>query len=158
MTTSTCSTCSAALSRHSRRSLLIRGAPTVPGVNVAATIAVVLLAVVSVFQILLALGAPLGHAAWGGRHRGILPGPLRIASGVAGLVVYPLIGMFVLSSAGLIRADWMPGTGKAGMWVLAGFFTLGGLANFASRSKVERYWGPVSLAIAACCAVIATKL
>ena len=126
--------------------------------NVAATLAVVLLAVVSVFQVLLALGAPLGHAAWGGRYTGTLPGPLRIVSGVVGLVVYPLIGLFVLSSASLIRADWMPATGKGGMWVLAGFFTLGGLANFVSRSKVERYWGPVSLAIAACCAVIATRL
>jgi hypothetical protein len=126
--------------------------------NAAAITAVVLLAVVSLFQILLALGAPLGHAAWGGRHRGILPASLRIASGVVGLIVYPLIGLFVLSSASLISADWMPGTGKAGMWVLAGFFTLGGLANLVSRSKLERFWGPVSLAIAASCAVIATKL
>jgi hypothetical protein len=126
--------------------------------NLAAIVAVVLLAVISVFQIALALGAPLGYASWGGRHGGVLPTRLRIASGVAGVVIYPLIGLFVLASAGLINTDWMPGTGKAGMWVLAGLFTLGALANFASRSKVERYWGPVSLVIAICCGITATRI
>jgi hypothetical protein len=44
------------------------------------------------------------------------------------------------------------------MWVLAGFFALGALANFASRSKRERLWGPVSLAIAVCCGLIAAAI
>jgi hypothetical protein len=68
--------------------------------NLAAMLAVVLLAAVGVFQIALALGAPLGYAAWGGRHGGVLPGGWRVASGVVGVVVYPLIGIFVLASAG----------------------------------------------------------
>jgi len=129
-----------------------------PRMNLAGIFAVVLLAVVGVFQIALALGAPLGHAAWGGRHDGVLPTRLRIGSGVAGVVIYPLIGFFVLASASLITADWMPGTGKAGMWFLSGLFTLGAVANLASRSKLERYWGPVSLVIAACCGIIATRI
>jgi hypothetical protein len=131
---------------------------TVHPMNLAALLAVVLLAVVGVFQIALALGVPLGYAAWGGRHGGVLPVGLRIASGVAGVVIYPLISLFVLASAGLINADWMPATGKAGMWVLAGLFTLGALANFASRSKRERYCGPVSLVIAICCGITATRI
>ena len=126
--------------------------------NLAAIFAVVLLAVVGVFQIALALGAPLGYAAWGGRHASVLPGRLRVASGVAGVVVYPVIGLFVLASAGLIGADWLPGTGRIGMWILAAFFTLGALANFVSRSTKERYWGPVSLVIAVCCGVIAATI
>jgi hypothetical protein len=126
--------------------------------NLAAIVAVVFLGVVGVFQVGLALGVPLGHAAWGGRHNGVLPRNLRVASGVAGVVIYPLIGLFVLASAGLIQAGWMPGTGKAGMWALTGLFSVGALANFASRSKTERYWSPVSLVIAACCGIIATRL
>ncbi len=126
--------------------------------NLAAILAVVLLAVVAVFQIALAFGAPLGYAAWGGRHGGVLPGRLRVASGVAGVVVYPVIGLFVLASAGLIDAGWLPGTGRTGMWILAAFFTLGTLANFASRSPKERYWGPVSLVIAVCCGFIAAMI
>jgi hypothetical protein len=123
--------------------------------RLAAIVAVILLAGVAVFQIALALGAPFGSAAWGGNHAGVLPGRLRIASLVAGLIVYPLLIVFVLASAEVLTADWVPGTGKAGMWILTGFFALGTVANFASRSKQERIWGPVSLAIAVCCAVIA---
>ena len=131
---------------------------TVHPLNQAAIVAVVLLAAIGVFQIALALGAPLGFAAWGGRHGGVLPAGFRVASGVVGLVAYPLIGLFVLASAGVIQADWMPGTGSTGMWVLTGLFALGTLANFASRSKRERYWGPVSLVIAVCCGIIAMRI
>lgn len=124
--------------------------------TIAAIVAVALLAVIVVFQIALALGAPLGYAAWGGRHPGVLPMRLRIASGVAALVIYPLIIAAVLASAGLIEADWLPGNRSALMWGLAGFLGLGALANFASRSRRERLWGPVALAIAISCAIIAT--
>ena len=128
---------------------------SVDPMTLAAAVAGLLLAVVSLFQIALALGAPLGYAAWGGQHQGVLPNRLRIASGVAGMVLYPLIILFVLASAGLIEADWLPGTGRAAMWVLTGFFTLGAFLNLVSRSKRERYWGPVILLIAVSCAIIA---
>jgi hypothetical protein len=44
------------------------GAVAFGAMQVAAVIAVVLLGVVCLFQIALALGAPLGKAAWGGEH------------------------------------------------------------------------------------------
>lgn len=124
-------------------------------VRLAAIVAVVLLAVIALFQISLALGAPWGSAAWGGAHPGVLPSRLRIASLVAGIVLYPLFILFVLASAEIFSVGSMPGTGKIGMWVLTGFFAVGTIANFASRSNKERIWGPVSLAIAICCAIIA---
>jgi hypothetical protein len=123
--------------------------------TVAAIVAVVLLAVIVAFQAALSLGAPWGFAAWGGRHQGVLPRRLRIASGVAAVVIYPIIILVVLASAGLIDAGWLPVDRSIAMWVLAGLLALGALANFASRSPRERFWGPVALAIAICCAVIA---
>jgi hypothetical protein len=126
--------------------------------EIAAIVAVTLLGVVVVFQIALALGAPLGEAAWGGRHAGVLPKRLRIASGLAALLVYPFIILAVLGSASLIDMAFPPGNGGAMMWVLCGLFALGGVANFASRSTLERYWAPVSMGIAICCAVIALGL
>lgn len=131
---------------------------SVPAMDLAAIVAVVLLTVVAIFQVALALGAPWGEAAWGGSHHGVLPNGFRVASAVAGVVVYPLIIAIVLTAAGLIDADWTPGAGAAGMWVLTGFFTLGAFANFASRSKKERIWGPVSLVIAVCCGFIAATI
>ena len=124
----------------------------------AGTIAVGLLVVVAVFQIALALGAPYGKAAWGGAHDGVLPARLRAASAVVGLVVYPTIMAVVLSASGLIGADLVLGKGAATMWVLATIFLLGAIANAFSRSRVERWWAAISLALALCCAAVALSL
>ena len=118
----------------------------------------VLLAVVEVFQIALTLGVPLGQASWGGKHVGALPARLRIASGVAAVVVYPLIILFVLAASGLVDTSLTEGMRRVGMWVLAVLFALGALANFVSRSKIERIWGPVSLGVAVCCGLIAREI
>jgi hypothetical protein len=126
--------------------------------RLAAIVAVVLLAVIAAFQVSLAVGAPWGSAAWGGSHVGVLPTRLRIASLVAGLFLYPLLILFVLDSAGVFTTTWVPRIGRAGMWVLTGFFAVGTIANIASRSKKERIWWPVSLAIAVCCAIIAVAI
>lgn len=124
----------------------------------AAWIAAALMTVVGVFQIALALGAPAGFAAWGGWHEGVLPTRLRVASGIAGLLVYPALIVYVLATAGAVDATWVPARGALGMWILTGVFVLGAVANFASRSKRERYWGPVALGIAICCGIVALGL
>lgn len=121
----------------------------------AAIVAVVLLGVIVVFQAALALGAPWGAAAWGGQHPGVLPTRLRISSGAAAVLIYPTIIAVVLACAGLIGDDWLPADRPVVMWLLAGLLGLGAVANFVSRSPRERMWGPVALAIAICCAVIA---
>lgn len=123
----------------------------------AAFIAVVLLALVAVFQAALALGAPLGEAAWGGQHPGVLPTRLRVASGVAAVAIYPGIIAIVLNTSGVIDVEWLPASAGI-MWLLTGLFTLGTVANLVSRSRLERLWAPVSAAIAICCAVIAGGL
>ncbi len=44
------------------------------------------------------------------------------------------------------------------MWILATLFTVGAVANLVSPSRAERMWGPVSLVIAVCSAVVATAI
>lgn len=126
--------------------------------EIAAIVVTVHLAVLWVFQIALAAGAPWGAAAWGGHSKGVLPTSLRVGSGIAAAFLYPLITLYVLVSAEVVAIDWLPGTGKIAMWGLIGFFTLGTLMNFASRSRIERIWGPVSLVIAICCWIIVRGL
>lgn len=123
--------------------------------TLAAVLAVVLLVAIAAFQLALALGAPWGAAAWGGQHPGVLPRRFRIASGIAALVVYPLIIALVLASAGIIGDGWLPVDGALIMWALAGLLGIGAVVNFVSRSAPERRWGAVALTIALCCVVIA---
>jgi hypothetical protein len=55
--------------------------------RIAAVVAASLLGVIAAFQLALALGMPARGMAWGGQYEGKLPVGLRIASGVAGLVI-----------------------------------------------------------------------
>jgi hypothetical protein len=104
---------------------------------VAAAIALtVILAVLAVFQLALVFGAPLGHFAWGGRHR-VLPSRLRIGSLVS-IVIYAVIAMLALDRAGVI--DVVTDTvSTVGMWIAFAYFVVGIPLNAISRSKPERY-------------------
>jgi hypothetical protein len=123
--------------------------------EIAAWIATVLLAVLMLFQLALAVGAPWGAAAYGGGFPGVMPKGMRINSLVFGALIYPVIISYVLDAGGVRGAGWLPGTRSVVMWIMAAFFALGTVANFASRSKIERIWGPVTLVITICCIVIA---
>ena len=96
----------------------------------------VILALLAVFQLALALGAPLGRFAWGGQHR-VLPTRLRIGSLVS-IVIYGLVAVLALDKVGL--TDVVPDVvSDIGMWVVFAYFVLGIPLNAISRSKPERY-------------------
>jgi hypothetical protein len=96
----------------------------------------VILALLAVFQLALALGAPLGRFAWGGQHR-VLPTRLRIGSLVS-IVIYGLVAVLALDKVGLI--DVVPDVvSDIGMWIVFAYFVLGIPLNAISRSKPERY-------------------
>ena len=96
----------------------------------------VILAALAVFQLALALGAPLGRFAWGGAHR-VLPTRLRIGSLVS-IVIYAVIAVLALDRVGLV--DVVPdGVSTVGMWIVFAYFVLGIPLNAMSRSRPERY-------------------
>lgn len=124
-----------------------------------ALIAALLLALISIFQLALAAGAPWGAASWGGRHSGVLPKRLRLASAFAGLIVYPWIILLVVDAAQLLDLGLGDrDTRVVVLWVLTGLFSLGALANLASRSRIEKLWAPVAAGVAVCCGVLASSL
>jgi hypothetical protein len=106
---------------------------------------VALAGVMTVFQIALALGAPWGAAAYGGTIPGTLPTRQRVTSGLAGFVLYPMVAVFVADTSGLVELGWTDGLSSLWLWVLAGLFAVGTLANAVSRSTAERYWAIVTL-------------
>jgi hypothetical protein len=87
-------------------------------VRIAAIVAVGFLGM-SAFQAALALGAPLGHAAWGGAYDGQLPMGLRIVSGVAGGVCV-LAALIMLGRAGFRGVPLPYGVLRWGTRVLVG--------------------------------------
>ena len=103
---------------------------------IAAYIFVVLAAVLVLFQLSLALGAPWGHLTQGGSHPGRLPAANRLVAAVSALLVAAFV-IIVLGRVGSLIPDWQ-NTLRPWVWVVVGFGALSLLANVASRSRAER--------------------
>jgi cytochrome bd-type quinol oxidase subunit 2 len=121
----------------------------------AAVLAALILAGLIGFQLLLAVGLPMGHYAWGGAHR-VLPRSLRIASVVA-TFIYLALAMGILEAAGVIDLDASE-VPRVAVWILAAFFGIGVLMNAISRSEKERRMAFVAAALSALCAIVALGL
>jgi hypothetical protein len=116
----------------------------------AAVAAVAGFIVLAAFQAALALGAPLGRAAWGGTHSQLPPG-LRIAS-TLDVALWILATGVILRRGGFRVRRISPAVARWGTWVLVAILPLSALMNFASSSPWERYlWGPLALAMAVLC-------
>jgi hypothetical protein len=109
---------------------------------------------IAAFEAALALGAPLGRAAWGGTYVH-LPVGLRIASGFA-VGVWALAALVILGRGGFHVSPLGPAFLRRGSWILVGVSVLAALMNLASPSDWERFvWGPVALILAVLCLVVA---
>jgi len=91
-----------------------------------------LLGVLTVFQLALILGAPLGQAAWGGRYT-VLPTFLRVSS-MWSIGIYIFI-FWVLRKR--LTAPVSPFARRATI-IIAIYFSIGVLLNFASPSIWEK--------------------
>ena len=125
---------------------------------ITSTTAAVLAAVgflgIGAFQVALALGAPLGRAAWGGANS-VIPPRLRRASAVAA-VIWLLAAVVILARAGLIDVPLPPILLVVGAWGLVVLSALGALVNVASSSPWERFgWAPYAAVLAGLSLVVA---
>ena len=114
-----------------------------------------LLTGLSVFQLALAAGAPLGRFAWGGKHH-TLPTALRIAS-AASIGVYAACGAVIADAAGVVNVfdgEWS----RTAVAVSTGYFGLGVVLNAISRSRPERIvMTPVAAAMMLLFAIVALQ-
>lgn len=122
--------------------------------RIAAWIAVAGFSGMIIFQALLALGAPMGKTAWGGRHSK-LPVSLRLGSLLA-VGIYVFGSFCVLEKAGLLITFDKPVLTGVFVWILAGIFGLSFTGNLLSKSKLEKtIMIPVSLVLCVTCFVVA---
>ncbi|MGC4893815.1 hypothetical protein [Micromonospora sp. DT31] len=119
--------------------------------GVAATAAAAGMVGIALFQLAIALGAPLGRASWGGTHVGPLPTGLRVASSVA-VLAWTCAALIVLRRGGLGLLAIPETVARWGVWILFGLLLLSALVNVASSSAWERYfWGPYALIVGGLC-------
>jgi hypothetical protein len=106
------------------------------------------------FELALALGAPLGRAAFGGAHTH-LPAGLRIVSALA-VAIWLLAALVVLRRGGYRAPLVSARVSRAGTWALTGLLSLGVLMNLASPSGWERYLqAPITAIMATLCLIVA---
>lgn len=121
----------------------------------AAAILVVIQLMVSMFQLALVLGAPLGEYTLGGQNKGKLPNRLRAVSAFSLLVNLSIAGHY-LAQTGLLSPILPDSLNGIVNWMLVGFTLLGLTMNSISRSKLERkMWVPVLLLSSVCAAIVA---
>jgi len=112
-----------------------------------AIIGLTLLLGLTVFQLLLILGKPLGEYAWGGQHK-VLPRKLRIAS-IFSIFLYIVFATFLASKAGIAAIITQQPLLDIAMWAFTAYFILGIFVNLISRNKKERVlMTPVALVLA----------
>ena len=122
--------------------------------RLAAAVAAIGFVGLGLFQLLLASGAPLGHAAWGGDSAD-LSSAQRAGSAVS-VAFYAAGCLAVLSRVGVASRPRSRVATRRGPWCLAVVLGVAALANFASQSRWESYvLGPLALVLAALCVVVA---
>jgi hypothetical protein len=127
----------------------------IPG-PLAAALAAAGFLVIAAFQLALALGAPLGRAAYGGRSAELSP-RFRLASAGA-VVLWLLAAVFMLGRGGVVVMPLPDVVLDIGAWVLVVLSVIGTVVNLASSSPWERFgWAPFSAVLAVLSYIVASS-
>jgi cytochrome bd-type quinol oxidase subunit 2 len=110
--------------------------------------------VVVFFQLALALGAPWGEMAMGGKYPGRFPPQLRVAALVQAVLLLS-ISLVVLVRSGLVL-DALFEFSKSAIWFVVAICMVGAVLNTITPSKKERMlWAPIAIVLLFCAAVVA---
>ena len=127
--------------------------------RVSAIIAAGLLVAFAALQVALATGAPWGGLVWGAADEGQLANELRVASGVAA-VVLGWMALVLLTRGGVVpQTRIVPSRYlKVETWAIAGVMALNTLGNLASGNPFEQLVAaPVTATVAASAVFLALR-
>lgn len=116
----------------------------------------VLIAIVVLFQLALALGAPWGEMAMGGKFPGRFPTAMRVAA-LFQIVILVFIALIVLARAGIFL-EAFSAFAESAIWGVVIYSLLGTILNIMTPSKKERIlWVPVTMGLLICSAIVAVS-
>ena len=119
-----------------------------PSARGAAWVFAALTAIVVLFQLALAAGAPWGAYAMGGAFPGTFQTPMRIAAVLQALFLSG-VAAAVLARAGVGRPGWW--SGKQLAWAVVVLTGVSVVLNLITPSGVERMvWAPVTILMFLC--------
>ncbi len=114
-----------------------------------AIIAAVIFTIISIINLLLIFGAPLGEFTMGGQYK-VLPKNLRIMASFS-LVLQVFAILIVLQAGGFLPLWFSAKMTKIICRVFAAYLTVNTVMNFISGSKKEKYIiTPLSIVAAVC--------
>lgn len=129
-------------------------APSHRAGRTAALVAALGFAGIAVFELALALGAPLGHAAYGGSTAQLSAGE-RVVSVVA-VIVWVTAAVVVLGRARFLAVHGHAELFRRATWVLVALSAVAALPNLISQSPWEQLvFGPAAVVLAGLCLVVA---
>lgn len=113
-----------------------------------------LASVVMLFQIALALGAPWGEMAMGGKFPGRFPPMLRVGA-IVQMLLLAFATIVVLTRAGLVLENYSE-LSKSAIWFVVTLCAISAILNTITPSKKERLlWSPVTIALVVCSVIVA---
>jgi hypothetical protein len=116
---------------------------------------ILVLALVTCFQIALISGAPWGEYAFGGQNKGVLPNRLRIGSVITTFLYLGITGHY-LAQLGVFPKFLGPDLNQLANWVIVGLNALALIMNTITPSKKERMiWAPVAFVLLTTSALVA---
>lgn len=122
--------------------------------QIASWVLIFIFAVMFIFQMLLAFGAPFGRLAWGGEYK-ILPKKLRVGSFISA-IIFILAEIVVMEKVNKIHAINQPILAVIFNWFLVVLFAFSTIVNILSKSKWEkRIMTPIAFIIFLLCIIIA---
>lgn len=122
--------------------------------HIAAIAYAVIMSSVVAFQLALALGAPWGSYAMGGKFPGKYPPNMRFAA-IVQAVILVLIALVALSRAGLVLPQWSSVSVWL-IWAVVAFSAVSFVLNLITPSAGERrIWAPVTFLLLICSIVVA---
>lgn len=122
--------------------------------EIAASIFGFLTIIVMLFQLALALGAPWGEMAMGGKFPGRYSIKLRIAAFIQ-MLILGFMALIVLIYAALLLPEWYEFSQKA-IWMIVILSAIIAILNTITPSKKERIlWSPITITLFICAFIVA---